>query len=581
MKFLIIRFSSIGDIVLTTPVVRCLKRQIVTAEVHFLTKAAFRPVLEANPYIDKLHLLGDDWDGMIKELQAADFDYVIDLHHNVRTLKVKKALGKQAFSFRKLNIEKWLYTNFKWNRMPDEHIVDRYLATVRSFGVRNDGMGLDYFIPKADELKPEDIPTAHQAGYIGVVIGAALATKQLPLHKLKDVCAAIPHPLILLGGPEDATLGEQLAAMDPIRIYNACGKFNLNESAGLVRLAKSVVTHDTGLMHIAAAFKRPIVSVWGNTVPEFGMYPYYGARAQPNEVMEVRPLSCRPCSKIGYKKCPKGHFKCMEQQSFDKIAGAAMKLRSFSLVAGLLLLLAGCEIDHSKELKVLNRRALVYSRNHQQKEAIKCFMEANAFKDVPDSLRTTVMENLGNEYWYYKNDSAKYFYLQAAMLNRKNSYHWLFAMANYHVLNQRLDSALPLLLRAYERDSLKFQACNMIGVIYMGEYGEDYYDPAKALRFNLRYDKLVNDVYSAFSVAKNYYLVNEMERSVAVFQMMHTKYPDYTPAIGSLAMIYEELGRTEEARALLEELRTKDYPRYEHVTNEKIKAGQHGLTWHH
>jgi ADP-heptose:LPS heptosyltransferase len=335
MKFLIIRFSSIGDIVLTTPVVRCLKKQVVTAEVHYLTKASFQPVLAANPYIDKLHFLRDDWDGMIEQLRREDFDYVIDLHHNLRTLKVKRALGKRSFSFNKLNIRKWLYTNFKWNRMPDEHIVDRYIHTLSAFGVRNDGAGLDYFIPPADELQPQDIPTSHQAGYIGVVIGAALATKKLPFHKLKELCAIIGHPLILLGGPEDAEAGEQLAAIDPIRIYNACGKFNLNESAGLVRQARLIVTHDTGLMHIAAAFKRPLISVWGNTVPEFGMYPYYGgnylgnyaqmrkgnvAFSRPYDVVEIRPLYCRPCSKIGYKKCPRGHFKCMELISPEKLA---------------------------------------------------------------------------------------------------------------------------------------------------------------------------------------------------------------------------------------------------------------------
>ncbi|HEY4208852.1 MAG TPA: glycosyltransferase family 9 protein [Puia sp.] len=331
MKFLIIRFSSIGDIVLTTPVVRCLKKQVVTAEVHYLTKAAFRPVLEANPYIDRLHLLGDDWDGLMEQLRAEDFDYIIDLHHNVRTLKVKKALEKQAFSFNKLNVEKWLYTAFKINRMPDVHIVDRCMETVKTFGVRNDGAGLDYFIPAKDELKPEDIPMSHHAGYIGLVIGAALATKKLPFHKLKELCEMIQHPLILLGGPEDAAEGEQLAAIDPVRIYNACGKFNINESAGLVKQAKLIVTHDTGLMHIAAAFARPLISVWGNTVPEFGMYPYYGENylsnygnvtfSRPYDVVEIRPLYCRPCSKIGYKRCPLKHFKCMELIDPEKLAG--------------------------------------------------------------------------------------------------------------------------------------------------------------------------------------------------------------------------------------------------------------------
>jgi ADP-heptose:LPS heptosyltransferase len=346
MKFLVIRFSSIGDIVLTTPVVRCLKKQLVTAEVHYLTKAAFRPILKANPYIDKIHCLGrgsgsgggdagDGLDTVLEALRREDFDYVIDLHHNLRTWKVKRALRKKAFSFRKLNIGKWLYTNLKWNRLPAVHIVDRYMDTVAGFGVRNDGAGLDYFIPAADELKPGDIPTAHQAGYVGMVIGAALPTKKLPFHKLAEICERARHPLILLGGPEDAAEGDRLAAIDPIKIYNACGKFNINESAGLVRQARLIVTHDTGLMHIAAAFKRPVLSIWGNTVPEFGMYPYYGENflhhfpgtgreffgKLPYAMMEVKGLSCRPCSKIGYKKCPKGHFKCMELQSMEVVVG--------------------------------------------------------------------------------------------------------------------------------------------------------------------------------------------------------------------------------------------------------------------
>ncbi|MHA4809388.1 glycosyltransferase family 9 protein [Flavitalea flava] len=336
MKFLIIRFSSIGDIVLTTPVIRCLKKQVATAEIHFLTKSSFSPILSANPYIDKLHYLKDDLEGLMDELRREDFDYVIDLHHNLRTLKVKRALGKKTFSFSKLNIEKWWYTTFKWNRMPDRHIVDRYLDTVREFGVKNDGSGLDYFIPAKDEIKMSDIPTSHQAGYVGLVIGAALATKKLPLHKLTELCASIQHPIILLGGPEDATIAGQLAAIDPFKIYNACGRFNLNESADLVKKAKLIVTHDTGLMHIAAAFKRPVISIWGNTVPEFGMTPYYGenyarkyaqlpaaaekkASNLPFDLVEIKGLSCRPCSKIGYKKCPKGHFKCMEMIRMDSL----------------------------------------------------------------------------------------------------------------------------------------------------------------------------------------------------------------------------------------------------------------------
>lgn len=319
MKILIIRFSSIGDIVLTTPVVRCLKKQVVTAEVHYLTKASYRSLIGYNPYIDKAHYLQDNWDELMEELVQEDFDYIIDLHHNLRTLKVKKRLGKKSWSFNKLNIEKFLYVNFKLNLLPDKHIVGRSLETLSDFGVKNDGEGLDYFIPEKEKVKESDIPASHHAGYIGLVIGAAHDTKKLPIHKLQSLCKVIDHPVILMGGKEDKANGDLVASVDPHKIYNACGKFSINESADLVRRAKLVITHDTGLMHIAAAFRKPIISVWGNTVPEFGMYPYFGAGKGMFDIAEVRPLACRPCSKIGYDKCPLGHFKCMEDIGIEGV----------------------------------------------------------------------------------------------------------------------------------------------------------------------------------------------------------------------------------------------------------------------
>ena len=284
--------------------------------------------MTANPYVDKLHYLGDDLHQTVDELKREDFDYIIDLHHNIRTLRVKSALGKRAFSFDKLNVEKWLYVNFKWNLLPPVHIVDRYLQTVESFGVRNDEKGLDHFIPEDQHIKEDDIPATHLAGYIALVIGGAHNTKKYPLQKLARFCKEIEHPVMILGGAEDAESGNRLAEVDNYKIYNACGKFSLNESADLVRRAKLVVTNDTGLMHIAAAFKKPIISLWGNTVPEFGMYPYYGKNFQPaiENKFEVESLSCRPCSKIGFDACPLGHFNCMEMITPDLILQKAMEM---------------------------------------------------------------------------------------------------------------------------------------------------------------------------------------------------------------------------------------------------------------
>lgn len=324
MKFLIIRFSSIGDIVLTSPVVRCLKKQVPGAEIHFLVKPQFRAVVANNPYIDKIHTLQKDWDQMISELKAEKFDQVIDLHHNLRTLRVKRALKLPAHSFNKLNIEKLIFVKLKWNVMPKLHIVDRYLDTVKSFGVVNDGAGLDYFIAPHEEVQQKDIPASHQAGFIAVVIGASFYTKKLPVYKLQELCSKINHPIMLLGAKEEFAEGEEIRKVDDVKIYNACGKFSLNESADLVRKSKLVIAHDTGLMHIAAALKKPVIAVWGSTTPSLGMVPYYGqnhlmTRGIPYDDIQVHKLWCRPCTKIGRHKCPQGHFKCMKKIDIDQM----------------------------------------------------------------------------------------------------------------------------------------------------------------------------------------------------------------------------------------------------------------------
>ncbi len=317
VKFLIIRFSSIGDIVLTTPVIRCLRNKYPDAIIHYLTKKKFATILQSNPYLDKVIMLEDDLKKIIVELEKENYDHIIDLHHNLRTLQIKNKLRDVRFhTFHKLNIKKWIYTNWKINLMPHKHIVDRYMATVTKLEVVNDGNGLDYFIPENDLIKKDDIPFSHSQGYVAIAIGAAHNTKKLPVEKLKELVEKIKYPIILLGGKEDFEAGEKIAEQDPVKIYNACGKFSLNESADIVRNAKLVISHDTGLMHIAAAFKKNILSVWGNTVPSFGMTPYQTMY----EVFQVNKLWCRPCSKTGFDKCPLGHFKCMNNQSMDIIA---------------------------------------------------------------------------------------------------------------------------------------------------------------------------------------------------------------------------------------------------------------------
>jgi ADP-heptose:LPS heptosyltransferase len=314
VKFLILRFSSIGDIVLTTPVVRCLKQQHDNAEIHFFTKDKFEFLLRDNPYVDKLWLLDSGIDKILKALKAEKFDYIIDLHSNIRTLRIKLALGIPSYSFDKLNVQKWLLTSFKVNYLPDVHIVDRYLETVKTFGITNDGKGLDYFIPYKDQVEISWLPETHQKGYVAYAIGGQHNTKKLPVPRMIELCRKINFPVVLLGGKEDAEAGEAIrAAVGDMLIFNACGKYNFNQSASLIEKSVIVFTHDTGLMHVAAAFKKKIYSIWGNTVPAFGMYPYKTSF----EVLENNNLGCRPCSKIGYKACPQKHFKCMNDISFE------------------------------------------------------------------------------------------------------------------------------------------------------------------------------------------------------------------------------------------------------------------------
>lgn len=310
MKILVIRFSSIGDIVLTTPVVRCLKQQLAGSEIHYVTKQQFSSVLQANPYIDKLHTIQKSIFEISSQLKSENYDVIIDLHHNLRTLKLKLLLGKKAYSFPKLNWEKFLMVQFKINKLPPTHIVERYLETTQALGITNDGKGLDYFIPQKDIIHIEEhLPTKFQNGYNALVVGGSYYTKQIPLNKLKEICTKSSKPLVLLGGKEDAKVGEELQKAFNETAINLCGKINLNQSASIIQQAEKVITSDTGLMHIAAAFKKDIISLWGNTIPEFGMGPYLPSAK--SKILEVQNLECRPCSKLGYHQCPKKHFKCM------------------------------------------------------------------------------------------------------------------------------------------------------------------------------------------------------------------------------------------------------------------------------
>ena len=330
-KILVIRFSSIGDIVLTTPVIRCLKNQLDNVELHVLTKRKFSNLYKKNPYVDKVFEYEDSLKKNIQELKLENYDYIVDLQKNKRSVRVTRALHCPHSSFPKLNVKKFLLTTFKINIMPDVHIVDRYFKAVEKLGVKNDYQGLDFFISENNEYDFNADAASHDPtilqeinkGYYAFVIGGTYKTKILPAVKIIEVIKKLNKPVILLGGPDDVERAEEVikaVESQKSKVENLVGKINLEQSASIVKNADAVLTNDTGLMHIAAAFHKHIVSVWGNTVPELGMYPYLPKKPERCHIVECKGVRCRPCSKLGFKDCPKKHFKCMMQIDTEEVA---------------------------------------------------------------------------------------------------------------------------------------------------------------------------------------------------------------------------------------------------------------------
>ncbi len=314
-KILIIRFSSIGDLVLTTPVIRCIKKQ-TNAEIHFLVKSKFKSVVSGHPYITKLWTIEKSTSEVCDLLKNESFDLIVDLHYNFRSVFLSWQLGIKTIRFQKLNIQKWWMTFLKIDLLPEKHLVDRYFETLQSIDIFNDGEGLDFFIQASDASVLNEIVIPKQ--FVVGVLGATYATKQIPQSKWEELIPVLDLPVVLLGGPAESDSGDLLYRQWPDRVFNLAGKLTIGQSAVIIRHSEMVITPDTGMMHIAAAFKKPIHVIWGNTIPKFGMFPYMGTNRSKIKYHEVLNLKCRPCSKLGYPSCPEKHFKCMNDQVFTQ-----------------------------------------------------------------------------------------------------------------------------------------------------------------------------------------------------------------------------------------------------------------------
>lgn len=326
MKILVVRLSSIGDIVLTTPVVRVLAQN--DHEVHFLTKKNYRQVLEGNPHIDRLHFLQKQWGNTLKDLKSEAFDHIVDLHGNLRTARLKLQLGCTHSSFPKINWRKWLAVHLSEKYLPQVHVVDRYFQALEFLSLKNDELGLEFHF--SDDFSFSAESYLKELGltdekYIVWVLGGAHQTKCYPEDKIAEALPHLNSEVVLVGGPAEKEIGRQLAASFE-HVYNTCGQLSIAESAMIVKASSKVVTNDTGMMHIAAAFKKPLVVLWGNTIPAFGMYPYMPQNRDRWYSLEIQGLSCRPCSKIGFDQCPKKHFRCMRNIKSHEVIEALNSL---------------------------------------------------------------------------------------------------------------------------------------------------------------------------------------------------------------------------------------------------------------
>ncbi|MBL7941419.1 MAG: glycosyltransferase family 9 protein [Flavobacteriales bacterium] len=322
-RILVIRFSSIGDILLTTPVLRCISRQFEGgAEIHYLTKQSYREVIEGNPYVHQLHTINESVQEVLPELEKIGFDYIIDLHRNIRTSIIRRRLKLITFSLNKMNFRKWCMVNVPFYHGEVPHIVVRYLDTLKTFGVTDDGGGLDYVVAASASARMMEARLLPEGPFVAWSIGGAHAGKRMGTAGVIAVLKKTMVPVVLLGGKAESEMGRQIQEAIP-QVINLSGQLSLSESAAVLQRAAVVVSGDTGLMHLAAALSRPMVSLWGCTTPSLGMSAW---RPHPESIiLEPSDRRRRPCSKLG-NRCKYGSERCIDHLKSDEVVSAIEKL---------------------------------------------------------------------------------------------------------------------------------------------------------------------------------------------------------------------------------------------------------------
>jgi len=313
-KILVVRFNAIGDIILTSPVTKALHN--LGSEVHYLCKDVFKEILESRPDVIKVWCIKSDVSEVISDLKNEQFDFIVDLHNNLRSKQIKSALRIKAFTLQKPRIKNLLLTQFGVNKLSGKHIVNRFLDVVKPLGITYENASLDYFFGPLDNLS--SLPEK----FVSIAVGAAYYTKQIPIDKLVQVIDGLDSEIVLIGGPDDVDLALAIQNKVSKKLINLVGKINISSSAKVIAQSDVLISGDTGMMHLAAALKKSVVAVFGSTHPVLGYTPFYGNAEIPFSIVQNESLKCRPCTKQGKNSCPKGHFKCMidldVQQIIDK-----------------------------------------------------------------------------------------------------------------------------------------------------------------------------------------------------------------------------------------------------------------------
>lgn len=306
-KILVVRLSSLGDVLLTTPLIRSLKNKNPKAEIHFLVREEYKDALINNPNISNLITLKrDEAESQIQaELSQNKYDLVIDLQNNLRSRSLISGLSCPKVQFNKLTLQKFLLVKFKINKLKAAPLIPiRYASALKNFKL-DDG-GLDLFTKN----KPSDKLNG-LTNLIGFCPGSRHYTKMWPKEfyiELGEKLTENDFNIVLFGGKADRQICEEIS-FNLSKCINLCSDNNLLQTAADIKLCMAIVCNDSGLMHTACAVQVPVVAIFGSTVKEFGFIPYNSK----NLILENKSLTCRPCSHIGKSSCPKGHFKCMKE----------------------------------------------------------------------------------------------------------------------------------------------------------------------------------------------------------------------------------------------------------------------------